>query len=150
MSWPVRASHTRVINLRATIVNWIVAGDPPFLGGIPRRCASIRTMESRGRLLRIAPPPALERSHARLVRAYAAARAGCPRVERIAHAASAALRNGGSDAPTIQANARKEIVHFDGTTLGPFEGALFAWRWEVLNYAVKLGVAPPAWVRELV
>jgi hypothetical protein len=61
-SWPVRASVLRASSVDEAIDGWLVHGDPPYLGGIAARCRSLRAVEPRGRLLRVAPPTGSARS----------------------------------------------------------------------------------------
>ena len=156
MSWPVRASILRARSVSDRIDGWIADGDPPFLGGIAASCRSLRAVEARGRLLRIDPPQQLGSSHARLMRAYSAARAGCRQARLEALAARAALSRAfrTQSATDRQASDRETLAactqlrRFAGTTLLAFGRAVATWRSAALSEAQAHGAAA-SWLQEL-
>jgi hypothetical protein len=158
MSWPVRASLFRARELARWADQWLVYGDPPFLGGIAERCNHLHEVEPRGRILQITPPSRLSAAHARLADAYSTARAACVQARRRALAARTALDHyyntrSAADLQTSDhalAVARRDISALAHVTLRSFSRRVSAWRWAVLAELAALGMPPPSWLDELV
>jgi hypothetical protein len=157
MSWPMRASLLRADTVADRIDGWLIHGDPPYLGGIAASCQSLRAVESRGHVLQITAPPRLAGSHARLIRAYVAVRAGCAQARLAALAARTALdrafttqsasdRHASDHATAV---ARRDLQRFNHGALRTFPQTVNRWRLAVVAYETTLGMAPPAWLTQL-
>jgi hypothetical protein len=89
-------------------------------------------------------------NHSRLSNAYAEARVGCARAERLA---VAALKEGNRSNWTASgpatARMRVGLREFDQITLQRFFAAARTWRSAMLRKAAVLGVPPPLWLRRL-
>ena len=157
MSWPTRAALLRTRTLIGAIDGWLAQGDPPYLGQIAEYCKHFRLVEPRGRLLAILPPPALRSSHAHLLHAYSAVRAGCrhatstalstrERIERsrppATSVAEAALRR-------ATAVPRASLRRFRQGPLRQFEQEVAAWRRAAARELQLQGRPPPRWLDQL-
>jgi hypothetical protein len=157
MSWPMRASLLRANSVTDRIDSWIMADDPPGLGQIALTCRNLRAVEPRSHVLQITAPPRLAGRHARLIRAYAAARAGCAQARLTALATRTAMERGfttksaadkrASDYAT--AVARRDLGRFARGPLHSFVREVLGWRSAALAEVAALGVTPPAWLTEL-
>jgi hypothetical protein len=146
MSWPLRASVLRAMSASRAIDGVVTYGDPPFLGQVAIACERFRDVEAVGArrgvgaILRIAPPAPVALNHARLSRAYAEARVGCARAQRLARAA---LRKADS------APVRVQLRAFGRITLRDFFNTVRAWRSAMLREAAAIQLQPPGWLRSL-
>jgi hypothetical protein len=144
MSWPLRASLLRAESVSRAIDGVVVYGDPPFLEQVITACEKFRDVEETGprrgvgAILSIVSPKPVAARHERLSHAYAEARVGCARAERLA----ATARKTGVP-------VRAELRQFDRITLQRFFAVVRAWRSAMLREATALQLPPPRWLQRL-
>jgi hypothetical protein len=156
MSWPLRTSVLRAMSASRAVEGVLTYGDPPFLGQVRTACEKFRDVEETGRrrgcgaMLSIVSPNPLAANHARLSRAYAGARVGCERAERLAVAAlMAGNRSSWAESGRATAPMRAGLREFDRITLRRFFAAVRAWRSAMLREATALQLPPSVWLWRL-